>query len=110
MAHTLKFRDGTAERTSIMDTRTASLGLPRRFVANAGRTGFYRVRYNGLLRDEIRGMVEAKKIPAVDRWAVQNDMFAFCLRSGHRIRIPGNWREHTPARPTTCRSPIPARI
>ena len=75
----LKFRDGTAERTSILDTRTVSLGLPRRFVANSGRTGFYRVRYNGLLRDEIRGMVESKKIPAVDRWAVQNDVFAFCL-------------------------------
>ncbi|MBI1657534.1 MAG: M1 family metallopeptidase [Thaumarchaeota archaeon] len=82
----VRFLDGKLERYSLLDTRTASLGLPRRFVANTGRTGFYRVRYHGLLQDEIRDMVADREISGVDRWAVQNDLFAFCL-SG-RATIP----------------------
>lgn len=75
----IRFCDGQKVRTSMVDAPEASLGLPRRFVANADRTGFYRVRYHGLLLDSIRDMVERKKISVMDRWAAQNDMFAFCL-------------------------------
>jgi tricorn protease interacting factor F2/3 len=82
----VRFLDGKLERDSLLDTRAASLGLPRRFVANTGRTGFYRVRYHGLLQDEIRGMVADRKMSGMDRWAIQNDLFAFCL-SG-RATIP----------------------
>ncbi len=81
-----RFRDGLKERTNILGVRSASLGLPRKFVANTGRAGFYRVRYHGLLLDEIRNMVARQNISVMDRWAVQNDMFAFCI-SG-RATIP----------------------
>ena len=75
----VRFQDGRFTRLGMLETRTADLGLPRKFVANHGRTGFYRVRYHGLLLDEIKAMIRRGELPARDRWAAQNDLFAFCL-------------------------------
>ena len=52
------------------------------FVANFGRKGFYRVKYGeGILLD-LKMLVDQKSIPAMDRWAVQNDLYSLCV-SGH---------------------------
>ena len=75
----VRFQDGRFTRLGMLETRTADLGLPRKFVANHGRTGFYRVRYHGLLLDEVKAMIRRGELPARDRWAAQNDLFAFCL-------------------------------
>lgn len=47
------------------------------WTANAGRTGFYRVEYPDAAR--VARLVAGQKIPAVDRWAVQDDLFAFWM-------------------------------
>ena len=56
------------------------------FVANYGRYGFYRVKYDkGILLD-LKMLVDQKKISAVDRWAVQNDLFSLCISREERVR------------------------
>ncbi|HYK92945.1 MAG TPA: M1 family metallopeptidase [Thermoplasmata archaeon] len=48
-----------------------------RVVANPGRTGFYRVRYEGELAREVRA--SARTLPAIDRWGLLNDALALYL-------------------------------
>lgn len=52
-------------------------------VINSGRTGFYRVKYSDELLDELRTSIMEKSISHIDRWALQNDLFALCM-SGDR--------------------------
>lgn len=75
----IKFLNNRTANNVLLNERTTSLGLARRFVANADRVGFYRVRYSGLLQDEIQTMITSEKMSSIDKWAVQNDLFAFCL-------------------------------
>ena len=49
------------------------------FVANIGRTGFYRVKYDDGILLDLKMLVDQKQIPPVDRWAIQNDLFALCV-------------------------------
>ena len=57
-----------------------SIKLPKNtigFVANIGRKGFYRVKYDeGILLD-LKMLVDEKRIPPIDRWAIQNDLFHY---------------------------------
>jgi len=73
------------ETTKLFSKRSTSLKLPKNnvgFVANFGRKGFYRVKYDeGILLD-LKMLVDQKLIPPIDRWAVQNDLFSLCM-SGH---------------------------
>ena len=69
--------------------RTMSMKLPKNtlgFVANFGRKGFYRVKYDeGILLD-LKMLVDEKKIPAIDRWAIQNDLFSLCVSGNEHVR------------------------
>jgi len=49
------------------------------FVANIGRTGFYRVKYDDGILLDLKMLVDQKQVPPVDRWAIQNDLFALCV-------------------------------
>jgi tricorn protease interacting factor F2/3 len=66
-----------------------SVKLPKNtlgFVANYGRKGFYRVKYDeGILLD-LKMLVDEKRIPAIDRWAVQNDLFSLCVSGDEQVR------------------------
>ncbi len=48
-------------------------------VINSGRTGFYRVKYSDELLEDLKSLVLEKSISHVDRWALQNDLFALCV-------------------------------
>ena len=48
-------------------------------VINSGRTGFYRVKYSDELLDDLKTLILEKSISHVDRWALQNDLFALCI-------------------------------
>jgi len=65
----------------LFSKKTDSLKLPQRnrnFIVNFGRNGFYRVKYDeGILLD-LKYLVSQKEIPHIDRWAIQNDLFALC--------------------------------
>ena len=49
------------------------------FVVNYGRHGFYRVKYDQSTLLDLRYAVEQKSIPYIDRWAIQNDLYALCI-------------------------------
>jgi len=69
--------------------KSMSIKLPKNtvgFVANYGRKGFYRVRYDeGILLD-LKMLVDEKRIPAIDRWAIQNDLFSLCVSGDEQVR------------------------
>ncbi|HEY8111206.1 MAG TPA: M1 family metallopeptidase [Candidatus Nitrosotenuis sp.] len=46
---------------------------------NSGRPGFYRVKYSTDLLDDLKNSVLQKSVSHVDRWALQNDLFALCV-------------------------------
>ena len=75
----VRHQAGRRTEIALLTDRNAVQALPRRFVANHNRVGFYRVQYRGLLFDEIKGMIERREVTPRDRWGVQNDLFAFCL-------------------------------
>ncbi len=69
--------------------KSISVKLPKNtigFVANYGRKGFYRVKYDeGTLLD-LKMLVDEKRIPAIDRWAIQNDLFSLCVSGDEQVR------------------------
>ncbi len=48
-------------------------------VINSGRMGFYRVRYSDEMLESLKPLVVQKLVSHVDRWAIQNDLFALCV-------------------------------
>jgi len=73
----------------LFTTKSMSVKLPTNtlgFVANYGRNGFYRVKYDeGILLD-LKMLVDEKRIPAIDRWAIQNDLFSLCVSGDELVR------------------------
>ena len=69
--------------------KSMSVKLPKNtigFVANYGRNGFYRVKYDeGILLD-LKMLVDEKRLPAIDRWAIQNDLFSLCILGDESVR------------------------
>ncbi|MEM3172562.1 MAG: M1 family metallopeptidase, partial [Candidatus Nitrosotenuis sp.] len=55
-------------------------------VVNSGRAGFYRVMYSPDLLYELRQLVSEKTISHIDRWALQNDLFALCISGDNTTR------------------------
>lgn len=74
----LSVRDDRTVHRQTFDTRVTTVrgiqGVP---VVNPDRTGFYRVRYAGDLRDQV-GRVYPRLTP-LDRWGLQDDSLAFLL-------------------------------
>lgn len=48
-------------------------------VLNSGRHGFYRVKYSDDLLYRLKSLISEKSLSHVDRWAIQNDLFALCV-------------------------------
>ena len=73
----------------LFSKKSMSVKLPKNtigFVANYGRKGFYRVKYDeGILLD-LKMLVDEKRIPPIDRWAVQNDLFSLCVSGDEQVR------------------------
>ena len=73
----------------LFSKKSMSMKIPKNtigFVANYGRQGFYRVKYDeGILLD-LKMLVDEKRIPAIDRWAIQNDLFSLCISGDEEVR------------------------
>ncbi|MFQ5476031.1 MAG: M1 family metallopeptidase [Nitrosopumilus sp.] len=73
----------------LFSKKSMSVKLPKNiigFAANYGRHGFYRVKYDeGILLD-LKMLVDEKRIPAIDRWAIQNDLFSLCVSGDEQVR------------------------
>jgi tricorn protease interacting factor F2/3 len=79
--------DGTARaRTVLLERERTDISLPRDTVAykvNVAQTGFYHVRYNDTDNLERLGaMANRRQLPPMDRWGLQNDLFAL-VKAGH---------------------------
>ena len=72
---------GNETITKLMTKKSITVKTPSSpgFVANIGRTGFYRVKYDDGILLDLKMLVDQKQIPHVDRWAIQNDLFALCI-------------------------------
>ena len=72
---------GNETITKLMTKNSITVKTPSSpgFVANIGRTGFYRVKYDDGILLDLKMLVDQKQIPHVDRWAIQNDLFALCI-------------------------------
>ncbi|MEM4242028.1 MAG: M1 family metallopeptidase [Candidatus Nitrosotenuis sp.] len=55
-------------------------------VVNSGRAGFYRVKYSQDLLYGLRPLISEKTLSHIDRWALQNDLFALCVSGDSTIR------------------------
>jgi len=73
----------------LFSKKSISVKLPKNtlgFIANYGRKGFYRVKYDeGILLD-LKMLVDEKRISAIDRWAIQNDLFSLCISGDEQVR------------------------
>jgi tricorn protease interacting factor F2/3 len=68
--------------------KSMSVKLPKislGFVANFGRKGFYRVKYDKGTLIDLKMLIDQKKIPAIDRWAIQNDLFSLCVSGDETV-------------------------
>jgi tricorn protease interacting factor F2/3 len=71
-------------QTFIMEEANLEVALPKGTVGykvNAGQTGFYRVQYARADLDELGRSIQEGTMDPVDRWGVQNDLYAM-VRSG----------------------------
>jgi len=69
--------------------KSMSVKLPKHnigFVANFGRKGFYRVKYDEGTLIDLKMLIDQKQIPAIDRWAIQNDLFSLCVSGDETVR------------------------
>ncbi|CAD6521604.1 Peptidase M1 membrane alanine aminopeptidase [metagenome] len=69
--------------------KSMSVKLPKDsigFVANFGRKGFYRVKYDASTLLDLKMLVDQKKIAPIDRWAIQNDLFSLCISGDDTVR------------------------
>jgi tricorn protease interacting factor F2/3 len=56
------------------------------FVANSGRKGFYRVKYDESILLDQKMLVDQKNIQPIDRWAIQNDLYSLCISGNEQVR------------------------
>jgi tricorn protease interacting factor F2/3 len=75
--------------TKLFSKKSISVKIPKStlgFVANYGRKGFYRVKYDeGILLD-LKMLVDQKQLPPIDRWAIQNDLFSLCVSGNEQVQ------------------------
>jgi len=74
---------------TLFSKKSLSVKLPKNtigFVANYGRKGFYRVKYDGGILLDLKMLVDQKRIPPIDRWAIQNDLFSLCVSGDEQVR------------------------
>ncbi|NOQ44178.1 MAG: M1 family peptidase, partial [Nitrosopumilus sp.] len=75
--------------TKLFSKKSMSVKIPKStlgFVANYGRKGFYRVKYDeGILLD-LKMLVDQKQLLPIDRWAIQNDLFSLCISGNEQVQ------------------------
>ena len=84
----LSIGSGGETISKLFSNKSTTVKIPNSigFVANYGRKGFYRVKYDeGILLD-LKMLVDQKQLPPIDRWAIQNDLFSLCVSGNENVR------------------------
>ena len=79
-------QDGLPSKLLKKESTSMQISKASGFVVNPGRTGFYRVRYDDVMLSGLKGMVKEKRLPSIDRWAIQNDLFSLCVSGNKTVR------------------------
>ncbi len=79
---------GKNKKTILLNKKSTTVRVPKipGFVVNSGRTGFYRVAYDESTLLDLKMLVDQKRIDPIDRWAIQNDLFALCVAGKEDVR------------------------
>jgi len=79
---------GKDKKTILLNKKSTTVRIPKMpgFVVNSGRTGFYRVAYDESTLLDLKMLVDQKQIDPIDRWAIQNDLFALCVAGKEDVR------------------------
>jgi tricorn protease interacting factor F2/3 len=74
--------------TILFSTKSKSVKLPNAtgVVVNSGRKGFFRVKYDESSLHSLKTLIDKKQIPAIDRWAIQNDLFSLCISGDATVK------------------------
>ena len=81
--------DGDSEAiSSSFNAKTITMTLPPQtkiFKLNTGQTGFYRVKYSKDLLEKLGTLIKAKQLSPIDRFGIENDLFALTQRGDFTI-------------------------
>ncbi|HXV65979.1 MAG TPA: M1 family metallopeptidase [Nitrosopumilaceae archaeon] len=80
---------GTANNyvQKFMQKKSLSINLVKKLLplVNSSKQGFLRVKYDEDLLSILKPLVENKQIKHIDRWNIQNDLFAICVSGNESI-------------------------
>ena len=80
---------GTDKNSSskLMSKKSESLPIPRKFlpIINSSKKGFFRIHYDEELLLQLKPLVENNRLNYIDRWNLQNDLFAICIAGKENI-------------------------
>jgi len=68
--------------SELMTKKTLSVPINHKTITpivNSSRKGFYRVDYSSQLLSKLKPLISNKDLNDIDRWGIQNDLFALCV-------------------------------
>jgi len=71
----------------LMNKKTMALSLQKEIlpIVNSSKKGFLRVKYDEELLSSLKSPVEEKILNHINRWSIQNDLFAICISGNEKI-------------------------
>ncbi len=71
----------------LMNKKTMTLSLQKDIlpIVNSSKKGFLRVKYDKELLSTLKSTVEEKILNHINRWSIQNDLFAICISGNEKI-------------------------
>ena len=82
----VSIKHGKSHRRILLKRKSANIQQDPDYIINYGRKGFYRVRYDKKAMYRLGRAVAQKSIPHIDRWAIQNDLYALCMAGMGSLR------------------------
>jgi tricorn protease interacting factor F2/3 len=72
---------------TLMIKKTLTLSLQKGIlpIVNSAKKGFLRVKYDKELLSTLKSAVEGKILNHINRWSIQNDLFAICISGNEKI-------------------------
>ncbi|MFB5630976.1 MAG: M1 family metallopeptidase [Nitrosopumilaceae archaeon] len=73
--------------TKLMSKKTESFSLQKKILplVNSSKKGFFRINYDAQIISILKPLVENNTLNYVDRWNLQNDLFAICISGKENI-------------------------
>ncbi|MGC8647258.1 MAG: M1 family metallopeptidase [Candidatus Micrarchaeia archaeon] len=72
----MHYLDAKGEHFSMMNSKAMDLAYDGFAKLNYGQKGFYRTKYSQENLEELGKLIERKKLPRIDAWGIENDLYA----------------------------------